>query len=98
MTENTPIHDRIAEGLPEVVVPDPEGAPAVPERVRTVAYIVALVVGGLTLGLNAALQGLGAAGVVTPESALAVGAIGGAVGSAVSTIAGGFGVAYRPTK
>lgn len=65
---------------------------AISPRVRTVVYFVGLVVGALAT----AATGITAA--VAPDSAVVVAAIAGAVTGVVSTIAGGLGVAYRPTR
>lgn len=68
-------------------------SPAVPERVRTVAYF--LLLGASVLVLLA--QGLGeiwlAADVATKVTASA-----GVVSAVLGVIAGGLGVAYRPTR
>jgi hypothetical protein len=66
--------------------------PAVPERVRTVAYFVMLGASALVLlctGLAPVWLG--------PDVATQVVASGGVVTSVLGLIAGGLGVAYRPT-
>jgi hypothetical protein len=60
--------------------------------VRTAVYVVGLVVGALAT----AATGITAA--VAPDSVVIVAAVCGAVTGVVSTIAGGLGVAYRPTR
>lgn len=65
---------------------------AISPRIRTAVYLVGLIVGALATaatGITAALD---------PNSAVVVAAIAGAVTGVVSTIAGGLGVAYRPTR
>lgn len=65
---------------------------AISPRIRTAVYLIGLVVGALATaatGITAALD---------PDSAVVVAAIAGAVTGVVSTIAGGLGVAYRPTR
>lgn len=73
-------------------IPDPSAAPVVPERARTVAYLVALVVGALGLAIPPAVAA------IAPDASLAVSAVCAAAVSVVATIAGGLGVAYRPTR
>jgi uncharacterized membrane protein YuzA (DUF378 family) len=65
---------------------------AIPPRVRTVVYLVALVVGALATGA------VGVTAALAPEVADVVAAIAGAVNGVILTIAGGLGVAYRPTR
>lgn len=68
-----------------------DGTPAIPAKVRTVAYFVGLAVGGLTIlatGVTAAVQ---------PDAAVTVLAVCGAFSGAASFILGGLGVAFRPT-
>lgn len=65
---------------------------AISPRVRTAVYLTGLVVGALAT----AATGITAA--VDPDAAVVVAAIAGAVTGVVSTIAGGLGVAYRPTR
>lgn len=69
----------------------PDGPPTVPPIVRTVAYFVALVVGA------AGTTAIGITAVVAPEHIDTVAGIVGAVLGGITTIAGGLGVAYRPT-
>jgi hypothetical protein len=67
------------------------GGPAVPPRIRTIAYFVGLAVGGLTIlatGITAA---------VAPQAVGTVLAITGAVTGATTFILGGLGAAFRPT-
>ena len=73
-------------------IPDPESAPAIPEKVRTVVYVVSLVVGAITLA------GPPAVAAISPDLAGPVSAVAGAIATVVATIAGGLGVAYRPTR
>lgn len=68
-------------------------APAVPERVRTVAYF-------LLLGASAVVllsQGLGEIW-LAEDVAVKVTASAGVVSGVLGLIAGGLGVAYRPTR
>lgn len=69
----------------------PNPGPAIPPRVRTVAYFAGLVVGAVTIlatGITAA---------VAPGSVVTVLAVCGAVTSATSFVLGALGVAFRPT-
>jgi len=78
--------------LPDPEVLDLEPAPAVPARVRTVAYFVLLgasVLGGLVAGLAPIW--------LEPEAATRVVASCVVVSSTLGVLAGGLGVAYRPT-
>lgn len=68
-------------------------APAVPARVRTVAYYVLLVVSALVL-LATGLAPIWLDG----DAATRVVASAGVVTSVAGLIAGGLGVAYRPTR
>lgn len=68
-----------------------EGVPAIPARVRTVAYFVGLAVGGLTV-----LAG-GVTAAVAPDEVRTVLAVCGALNGAVTLVLGGLGVAFRPT-
>ena len=77
MTEQTPAPD----------------SPAVPERVRTVAYF--LLLGASVLVLLA--QGLGEIW-LEADVATKVTASAGVVSAVLGVIAGGLGVAYRPTR
>lgn len=70
----------------------PGEPPAVPPLVRTVAYFVALVAGAL--GTTA----IGITAVVSPAHTDTVAGIVGAILGGITTIAGGLGVVYRPTK
>lgn len=84
----TPEDGNSAEPVEDVLwVPD-----AISPRVRTAVYLTGLIVGALAT----AATGITAA--VDPNSAVTVAAIAGAVTGVVSTIAGGLGVAYRPTR
>lgn len=79
-----------------IPIPDPEHAPSIPPKVRTVSYVVTLVTGAVatsTIGLVGALAG---AGVIDGTLALVVSAGVGAVASTVATIGGGLGTVYRP--
>jgi hypothetical protein len=69
----------------------PDGAPAIPPRVRTVAYFI-----GLAVGAGAILAG-GIAAAVSPGSAVNVLAICGTFTAATSFVLGSLGVAFRPT-
>jgi hypothetical protein len=69
----------------------PAGAPAIPPRVRTVAYFAGLAVGGLTTLVT------GVTAAVAPDVVGTVLAVCGAVNGAVLTVCGGLGVAFRPT-
>lgn len=79
-------------------LPDPSGAPEIPKRVRTVAYVVGLVVGAVSVAAISTVGTLAAAGVVDGAAALVVGALAGGVSSVVGAIASGLGVVYRPTR
>lgn len=68
-----------------------DGTPAIPPRVRTVAYFVGLAVGGLTI------LATGVTAAVAPDAAVTVLAVCGAFSGAASFILGGLGVAFRPT-
>lgn len=71
-------------------IPD-DAAPAIPPRVRTVAYFTGLAVGAATIlatGITAA---------VAPAAVGTVLALCGAVNGATTLILGGLGVAFRPT-
>ena len=75
--------------MTDTATPD---APAVPPRVRTVAYF-------LLLGISAAvLLVTGITPIWAPDMADQVVATGGVVTSVLGLIAGGLGVAYRPTR
>lgn len=68
-----------------------DGAPAIPPKVRTVAYFAGLGVGAVTIlatGVTAALA---------PGSVVTVLAVCGALSGAASFVLGGLGVAFRPT-
>jgi len=65
---------------------------AIPPYVRTAVYFVGLIVGALATAV------VGVTAAVAPEDADVVAAVAGAVTGVVSTIAGGLGVAYRPTR
>lgn len=68
----------------------PEGAPAVPPKVRTVTYYVGLGVGAATIlatGITAA---------VAPGAAVKVLAVCGAFTAATSFVCGGLGAIFRP--
>ena len=79
-------------------IPDPAKAPAIPDKVRTAAYIIGLVVGAVTLATTTTVGTLAAADVLDGTTALVVTAVSGGIGSVVGTIAAGLGVAYRPTR
>lgn len=79
-------------------LPDPSGAPKVPESVRAAAYVVGLVVTALSASVISTIGTLAAAGVVDGDLALVVSALAGGVTSVVGAIASGLGVVYRPTK
>ena len=66
-------------------------APAVPPRVRTVAYFLLLGASALVLLVT------GVTPIWAPDLAEQVIATGGVVTSVLGVIAGGLGVAYRPT-
>lgn len=71
----------------------PEGAPAVPDRVRTVAYFVGLVAGALVLAT------VGIAPIwLDPETSERVVSTAGVLSAVAAFIAGGLGVVYRPTR
>jgi len=68
-----------------------DGAPAIPPRVRTVAYFAGLGVGAVTIlatGITAA---------VAPNAVGTVLAVCGAFSGAATFVLGGLGVAFRPT-
>ncbi len=68
-----------------------DGSPAIPPRVRTVAYFAGLGVGALTIlttGVTAA---------VAPHAAGTVLAVCGALSGATTFVLGALGVAFRPT-
>lgn len=65
---------------------------AVPPRVRTTVYLVGLIVGAVGAGA------IGFTGALYPDDVRIVAAVVGSVTSVVATIAGGLGVAYRPTR
>lgn len=68
-----------------------DGAPAIPPKVRTVAYFAGLAVGGvmiLATGVTAA---------VAPNAVGTVLAVCGALSGAATFVLGGLGVAFRPT-
>lgn len=72
---------------------DATDTPAVPERVRTVAYFVGLVAGALVLSAT------GIAPIwLEPEAAERVVSTAGVVSGVAAFVAGGLGVAYRPTR
>lgn len=75
---------------PVAAVEDPT-PPAVPERVRTVAYFTLLSVSALVLLVT------GVTPIWLPDLAQPVIATGGVFSSVIGFIAGGLGVAYRPT-
>lgn len=79
-------------------LPDPSGAPKIPENVRGAAYIVGLVVTALSTAVISTIGTLAAAGVVEGDLALVVSALAGGVTSVVGAIASGLGVVYRPTS
>lgn len=69
----------------------PDAAPAIPPRVRTVAYFAGLGVGAVTIlatGITAA---------VAPGAVGTVLAVCGAFSGAATFVLGGLGVAFRPT-
>ena len=69
-----------------------EVTPAVPAHIRTAAYYVGLVLGALTLAAS------GLAGIwLDPELAERVASSAGVISGVGAFIAGGLGVAYRPT-
>lgn len=68
-----------------------DGAPAIPPRVRTVAYFAGLALGAVTI----LVTGITAA--VAPHVAVTVLAVCGALSGAASFVLGGLGVAFRPT-
>lgn len=78
---------------PEYLAPPVADAPAVPERFRTVAYFIGLIAGALVLL---------AMGVVPiwfePEIAERIVSTAGVVSGVAAFVAGGLGVAYRPTR
>jgi hypothetical protein len=68
-----------------------DGAPAIPPRVRTVAYFAGLAVGAVTI------LATGVTAAVAPNAAGTVLAVCGALSGAASFVLGGLGVAFRPT-
>lgn len=66
--------------------------PSVPPAVRSGVYFAALIVGALATGA------IGVTAALNPDSADIVAAVVGAVNGVILTIAGGLGVAYRPTR
>ncbi len=76
---------------PPVVV-GPTGHATVSPRLRTYAYVVALVVGALATAASTITAA------VAPGSAQTVTAVGGAVAGLFATISGGLGTVYRPTS
>lgn len=86
-TDDTQLQPIVGEAVVEFI----DGTkPAVPARVRTVAYFVTLGTSAVA-GLTAALATIWA-----PDVAGQVAATGVAVTSFVGVIGGGLGVAYRP--
>jgi hypothetical protein len=69
----------------------PDTAPAIPPRVRTVAYFVGLGIGAVTT------LATGVTAAVAPGAVGTVLAVCGAVTSAAVLVLGGLGVAFRPT-
>jgi hypothetical protein len=69
----------------------PDGAPAIPPKVRTVAYFVGLGVGAVTI------LATGVTAAVAPSAVGTVLALCGALSGAASLVLGGLGVAFRPT-
>lgn len=65
--------------------------PAIPARVRTIAYFIGLGIGA------AAILATGVTAAVAPDQVGTVLAICGAFSSAASAVLGGLGVAFRPT-
>lgn len=74
-------------------IPEPVEQPAVPPRVRTVAYFVGLITGALVL----AATGLAPVW-LAPEVAEDVVSTAGVLSGVAAFVAGGLGVAYRPTR
>ncbi|MFE5309762.1 hypothetical protein [Isoptericola sp. NPDC056573] len=74
------------------VVTGATGHATVSPRLRTYAYVVALVVGALATAASTITAA------VAPGSAQTVTAVGGAVAGLFATISGGLGTAYRPTS
>lgn len=69
-----------------------ETTPAVPPRVRSVVYYAGLIIGALTLAAS------GLAGIwLDPELAERVASSAGVISGVGAFVAGGLGVAYRPT-
>ena len=67
--------------------------PAVPPRVRSVVYYAGLIIGALTLAAS------GLAGIwLDPELAERVASSAGVISGVGAFVAGGLGVAYRPTR
>lgn len=69
----------------------PDSAPAIPAKVRTVAYFAGLGIGAATVLVT------GVVAAVAPDAAVMVLAVCGAVSGAASLVLGGLGVAFRPT-
>lgn len=78
--------------MSDIPVLDSGQAPTIPARVRTWAYLVALCAGG------AGSTVVGVTAAVAPHAAGTVGGIVGAVLGGISMVAGGLGVAYRPSS
>lgn len=68
-----------------------DGAPAIPPKVRTVAYFAGLAIGAVTI------LATGVTVAVAPNAAATVLAVCGALSGAASFVLGGLGVAFRPT-
>ncbi|GAB3087052.1 hypothetical protein [Isoptericola sp. QY 916] len=68
------------------------GHATVSPRLRTYAYVVALVVGALATAASTITAA------VAPDAAQTVTAVGGAVAGLFATLSGGLGTAYRPTS
>lgn len=68
-----------------------DGAPAIPPKVRTVAYFTGLAVGAVTI------LATGVTAAVAPHAAVTVLAVCGAATGAASFVLGSLGVAFRPT-
>lgn len=65
--------------------------PAVPAPVRTVVYVVGLIIG------FASILAIGLGAILWPEQAATIAASAGVVGTAVGWLASALGVVYRPT-
>jgi hypothetical protein len=74
-----------------MTTPPTDGAPAIPPRVRTVAYFAGLAVGAATI------LATGVTAAVAPNAAGTVLAVCGALSGATTFILGALGVAFRPT-